>query len=368
MELYLRGKVWWVSEGSRGRRVRMSTGCRDRKEAERKARLLLLPVLSQPDDAVRVATASALMEKARRDYAREASDGLLLAEVWELFPYRGAKGRPVKDSVVRNARVSWECFVGFCAARGVRAVHDVTPRLAKEFLGTLGQRRYAVDTFYVCRNMFARLGLPENPFREKPVPPRAEATHREPLTREQIAALLEKADFLAADRRRGVHHEADADELALLVRVMLYTGLRLGDAATLRPSQIDFQEGVVERTMAKVSRPVRFPVMPSLLEKLPRDGEFVFPSLSAKYRRDPHALTTRFRRLFQMAGIRGEPGQYCAHCLRTTFASICAERGIPIAVIQSWLGHSSQEVTRIYTRVEDMRAKRKALEMFPNLG
>ena len=59
--------------------------------------------------------------------------------------------------------------------------------------------------------------------------------------------------------------------------------------------------------------------------------------------------------------------QYCAHCLRTTFASICAENQIPLPVIQSWIGHSSPTVTRIYARIEDIRVKRLALEKFPEL-
>ncbi len=36
-------------------------------------------------------------------------------------------------------------------------------------------------------------------------------------------------------------------------------------------------------------------------------------------------------------------------------------------VIQSWLGHSSPTVTRIYARIEDIRVKRLALEKFPEL-
>jgi integrase len=346
----------------------MSTGCRDRSEAERKAKFLLLPVISQPDDVVRIATANALAEKARRDDAQARTENLRLDEVWDLFPYTGAKGREIKASMARNARVSWNCFVKYCKAHGLEMVRDVTAEEANRFLASLGRRRYAVDTFYVCRSIFGKMRVPDNPFRDKPLPPRGEATHREPLTEEQIRLLLETADGLAADRRKGVHHEPDAAEFALLVRLMLYTGLRLGDAATLMVSQIDFREGTLEKTMAKVSRPVRFPVMPSLLERLPREGRFVFPSLAAKYAKAPHCLSTRFRRLFRKAGITGEPGQYCAHCLRTTFASVCAERGVPLAVIQSWLGHTSQEVTRVYARVEDMRAKRRALEVFPDLG
>lgn len=191
----------------------------------------------------------------------------------------------------------------------------------------------------------------------------ATPTHREPLTREQISALLGEADRLAGQKNSA----ADAPEFALFVRFMLYTGLRLSDAATARVAQVDFKEGTLERIMAKTSRAVKFPIHPFLLPRLPRDGVFLFPSI-AELTKHSGTLTRRFSRLFGMANIKGRPGQYCAHALRTTFASICAERDIPLMVIQSWLGHTCPSVTRIYARIEDMRVKKAALAKFPTLG
>jgi len=52
------------------------------------------------------------------------------------------------------------------------------------------------------------------------------------------------------------------------VRFLLYTGLRLGDAATARTDQIDWQEKTLTRTMAKTSRPVTFPLHPDLFKPL----------------------------------------------------------------------------------------------------
>ena len=46
MRIFQRGGVWWVSHYGPSGLVRMSTGCRDRSEAERKAKFLLLPVIS----------------------------------------------------------------------------------------------------------------------------------------------------------------------------------------------------------------------------------------------------------------------------------------------------------------------------------
>ncbi|MFA6931872.1 MAG: tyrosine-type recombinase/integrase, partial [Lentisphaeria bacterium] len=120
----------------------------------------------------------------------------------------------------------------------------------------------------------------------------------------------------------------------------------------------------------KTQRYVKFPLHPAILPLLPRDGIYLFPSMNALYKESKikgQTLTRRVKRLFEKAKITGDSQQYCAHALRTTFASICAENNVQLPVIQSWLGHTSQEVTRIYARIEDMRAKKAALAKFPTL-
>lgn len=358
MKLYLRGEIWWVSHWDGQRQVRMSTGCRDKKEAEGKA-LLLAPVLTQSDDELRVATAAAIGAKLARDRKRKIAGLLRLDECWMRYPHGSARKR-LKESTLEGAKQAWGCFVEFCRERGVLCVEDVGKGLAAGFLDSR-RPRWRVVCYVYCRAMFERVALGENPFDGlRPEAPRA--MHREPLTREQVGALLGEADRLAGQGNSA----RDAKEFAVFVRFLLYTGLRLGDAATLKTAQVDFGEGCIERLMAKTGRSVKFPLHPALEPLLPRQGEYVFPSMADLYMRGS-ALTRRIKRLFGMAEISGEPQQYCAHALRTTFASICAEAGVPLAVIQSWLGHGSSTVTRIYARVEDMRAKKAAMEKFPAL-
>lgn len=239
-------------------------------------------------------------------------------------------------------------------------VEDVTPAIAKAFLAAR-KPRWRVVCYIYCKAMFKRIGLTNNPFDGlRPESPRP--THREPLTMEQIHDLLKVADRLSGQKNSA----PDAAEFATYIRFLLYTGLRLGDAATALVCQVDHDAGTIERMMAKTSRNVKFPLHPAILPLLPKDGIYLFPSMADLYNRG-HALTRRIKRLFDMAKISGLPAQYCAHCLRTTFASICAENLVPLPVIQSWLGHTSQEVTRIYARIEDMRAKKAALAKFPTL-
>ncbi|NMA48113.1 MAG: site-specific integrase [Lentisphaerae bacterium] len=320
----------------------------------------MAPLLGAGDDKKIDSIASTIKRSLADDRNNAGATGLLLTDCWDLHPHVNKSGRKLKQSSIDRAAQSWRVFVRFCANRGVTTVAEVTERVAADFLDTQTPRMRVLGYQY-CRAMFERIGS-QQPFTRKP--PAPTPTHREPLTHEQISALLARADSLAA----GKGACASAGEFATFTRFLLYTGLRMGDAATIRVAQVDYQAETIERTMAKTSRPVRFPLHPDIISRLPREGEYLFPAMAAQYLRDGHAITRRFARLFKSAGIVGEAHQYCAHALRTTFASICAEHDVPLAVIQSWLGHNCPSITRIYARIEDMRAKRAALAKFPTLG
>lgn len=359
MKLYQRGKTWHVTHWTGTEQIRMSTGCTDRAEAERKAMTLLSPVVTQSDDEIRVATAAAICDKLARQRKKTVAEQVRLSECWSKYPHSSLK-RDLKPSTIEEARKAWECFVSFCHARGIATIEAVKPEIAREFLESRLPRWRMVCYIY-CRVMFARIGMGSNPFAGLR-PAVSTPTHREPLTLEQIRSLLDEADRLAAQKKSG----SDAAEFASFIRFLLYTGLRLGDAATAMVSQVDHDAGTIERVMAKTGRAVKFPLHPAILPALPRDGAYLFPSMASLYSRGD-ALTRRIKRLFAMAEISGERHQYCAHALRTTFASICAENNVPLAVIQSWLGHGCPSITRIYARIEDMRQKRAAMERFPVL-
>jgi len=365
MSLYRRGNVWWVKKWDGKRQVRLSTGCTDYNEALQRASSLVVPaVMDREGDML-----SGLVEKARRlrREAREVRAGAVpLRDAWRRADYRGSRG-DAKEGTLRRAQEAWECFARDASAAGAETVGDLTRPMVEKILAA-HPPRFAQVMHQYARAVCVRLGAPPELWPPKPRRPPSETTHREPLTREQVAALLAEADAGAARPQS----KSDGAEFARLVRWMLYTGLRMGDCATLATADIDAEAMTVSRTMAKTSRRVEFPIHPALhadaREAVASGRAMLFPSLAAKYLHAPGVLTVRFRRLFSRAGIAGEPGQFCAHCLRTTFASICAEAGVPLAVIQSWLGHTSPMVTRIYARVEDMRLKRAALAKFPDLG
>lgn len=368
MKLYKRqgGSIWQASVmDGHGRRVRVSTGCTDYDEAMAKARSLLAPALLDRS-AEEIDALAAKARRLRKEAGEARSAQVPLREAWAKAEYRGTRG-DAKPRTLAHAKEAWDCFVKDALAAGAETVGDLTQKTISDIMAS-HPPRFAQVMHQYARAVCMRLGCPADLWPPKPRHAPSETTHREPLTREQIAMLLAEADA-GATRHQS---REDGAEFARLVRWMLYTGLRMGDCATLRTADIDAEAMTVSRTMAKTSRRVEFPLHPDLhgdVRTALADGrEMLFPSLSSKYMHSPGVLTTRFRRLFARAGITGEPGQFCAHALRTTFASICAEAGVPLAVIQSWLGHTSPMVTRIYARVEDMRAKREAMSKFPRLG
>lgn len=348
-----------------GKRIRISTGCTDYDEAVAKARRLLAPALL--DHSAEEVEALAAKARRLRKEAGEARAGQVpLSEAWRRAAYRGAHG-DAKPSTLRHAKEAYECFARDAEAAGARTVGDLTREMLAAIFAARPVRQAQIMHLY-SKAVCVRLGCPAEIWPPKPRRSRAETTHREPLTMGQVSALLAEAD-----RRAGLKPcKPDSAEFAQYVRWLLYTGLRMGDCATLRLADINTRTMTVSRRMAKTSRRVELPLHPALhpyvCQAVAEGREALFPMLAARYQHDPQALTRRFRRLFDAVEITGDPGQYCAHALRTTFASICAEAGVPLAVIQSWLGHTSPMVTRIYARVEDMRAKRAALAAFPDLG
>ena len=87
-------------------------------------------------------------------------------------------------------------------------------------------------------------------------------------------------------------------------------------------------------------------------------------------------LDDRLRRIFRRAGIamnvrmagRSRRSVVASfHSLRHTFVSFSANAGVPLAVVQSIVGHTSTAMTRHYYH-ENEEALRRAVESIPAIG
>ena len=151
--------------------------------------------------------------------------------------------------------------------------------------------------------------------------------------------------------------------------------------------KVDLKQGFIvssqRKTEAHNRTPLHIPIHPSLqgeLEAVPvekRKG-YVIPELAAQYLKRNSTVTAQFQALFKEHGLevyaQGAGGksekrtviQYGFHSLRHTFVSIMAEYGVPQAVVQAIVGHSTIAMTLRYTHIGD-KAVVQAMQAMPAL-
>ncbi|WP_421705075.1 tyrosine-type recombinase/integrase [Aliiroseovarius sp.] len=156
--------------------------------------------------------------------------------------------------------------------------------------------------------------------------------HRKYLDRE------ERLRFLAAvEKRHGPER--------LLCLLLIWSGARLSEVLALRPEHVSFTERmVVFRSLKKRGQIVHRHV------PLPLD---VIHELSK-----PHALPLPWARTQAWAAVKNimkeariQGPQACPRGLRHSFAIHAVTSGVPLHLIQRWLGHTRLETTAIYSQV-----------------
>jgi integrase/recombinase XerD len=138
-------------------------------------------------------------------------------------------------------------------------------------------------------------------------------------------------------------------------RVLLHSGLRIIDAAKLRPERIE--DGKLFLYQRKTGVPVRCPLPPDLLTdlvKLHLAGGYFFVTGSE----DPRTVTKYYREKLLKVAIKtglvekkkkGDPRQKYAvhpHRFRDTFAVRLMERGVSIETVSILLGNTDIKTTQ----------------------
>ncbi len=176
-----------------------------------------------------------------------------------------------------------------------------------------------------------------------PPPPRA-------LSDEEVHRLLAVADV-------GGTEAARRD--AVMVRLLLNTGLRLSSALGLRLDDVDLERGEIRVRTAKNDAPVTLPLSRAAARGLRawlrgRPPGYLFPG-------DKGPLTRRQagRRIDAVAQRAGLGGRATAHALRHTFATQLLRRtGGNLLLVQQALAHRSILSTTIYARLEPLDLRR----------
>ena len=137
--------------------------------------------------------------------------------------------------------------------------------------------------------------------------------------------------------------------------LLLDTGIRLGEALRLKVHDIDFAQGkhgIIQIWVSKNNYPRSVPLTKRVKEYLQERIERL--TLSPDDPLFNHHTKSWFRTTW--GRLRGGLGyddddQFVPHILRHTCASRLVQKGIPIAMVQKWMGHLSIQSTMRYSHL-----------------
>ena len=158
--------------------------------------------------------------------------------------------------------------------------------------------------------------------------------------------------YLAAEEVRRVIEQAKSPRDRLLMELLWQTGVRISECLALTPGHVDFNGSVLKAPTLKRRKPMMrpIPLKPGLL------GELARHIASRKIGEEEPIFSIKRTRAFQIiqraclaAGI--ERSRSHPHSLRHSFAIACVLQGVPVPVLNAWLGHAGLESTLIYSKV-----------------
>jgi integrase len=327
-----------------------------------KARLCPHPLWSKgdpvpkrpPSEAVQQARKWEDLEAAvRRGVDVPSSRPMPLAAFLEDYLTHAAAGQ-VPGSMRLLRRVV-RVFGEWCKARGVEAVPGVTAELCRSYLAeragqvahaTIKTERAALSPAW--SRAFQDGKVTANPWLRAPVPGKPREDRPKYWTPSEI-------DRLAA---------ACKPWLGDVVIVGAYTGLRITSLLGLTWADVDLAAGTirVRAGESKSGRAYEATMLGPAREVLTRrkaraeGSPLVFPGIQRGKRMHRDLVYKRIARTAARAGIPLH-GRWC-HCLRHSFATMCINKGIPLAIVSRWLGHSSIATTQIYFHNDTSESRR----------
>ena len=205
--------------------------------------------------------------------------------------------------------------------------------LRKELQTLRGFFRFLVDQGSVDLNTAKRLR-----------PPKESRRPTLPFSQGDIDKLVDAAASLEDDNPHVRHINRNRAEAILLV--MLYSGLRISDVATLQRQRVNLSDGRLRLRMAKTGEPVYVRLGSPAVEALaalPVEGPFFFWSGTSAPATAIGNMRRTVARICEASGVSGHP-----HRFRDTFAVRMLEKGVAIDQVSILLGHTSVRTTEKY--------------------
>ena len=167
--------------------------------------------------------------------------------------------------------------------------------------------------------------------------------------------------------------------------IAIATALREGDICTLKWKEVNLSSSVIIKQMRKTGNVVEIPMMPplkaylqELKERIPENdeyAEYVLPEHARMYLTNSSGISYRIKQFLEnKCGITTTKipenrsravSVKDLHSCRHTFCYYAGLYGIPLTIVQSIVGHMTQEMTKHYSAHASIEAKREKMKQLP---
>lgn len=256
---------------------------------------------------------------------------------------------------------------------GIEHTGDISPIDISNFrqaLSDTGIKSNTVKSYMVSVHAFGewaiRMKLTGENFVQVEEIPKQEKIEYDLLSLDEIKQTLNSTAL-----PKGMTRELFVRNRAIVV-LFLQAGLRNTELRSLRPCDLDFENGTIKVVFGKgqKTRVIAFPTLAreavkdylnsDIRPKHLTDKDWLFGSDCDKnghstygkewHRLSSYALLLMIRRYIERC--TGKKNGVKVHALRHAYASVVAEIGVPIRTVQLSLGHSNVATTeRVYTKI-----------------
>ena len=242
----------------------------------------------------------------------------------------------------KAAIINGQAAVNFFGER--THIADITPERIREYMGHLeskGNSNGTINRKLSALSMVIKTAEEYGHIEQRPVIRRK----KEYKGRERFVTLEEENEMLRLLEAWGLYDFRDA------IITLIDTGFRCGELLGLLKVDVNFsagKNGIITLWRTKTDKPRSVPITQRVKELMQRridtaSKDQLFPYQQAWIRHN-------WDRMKQHMGLEDD-AQFVPHILRHTCASRLVQNGIPLPMVQAWMGHSSMQSTIRYSHL-----------------
>ncbi len=307
---------------------------------------------------------------------------LPLSEGWAKYEIHPERATPHTVSEQLAYKTTYDEFVEYVSASGkhtvITSIAELSNDVAHEYAAYMRTISQAVDThnrkIKRLRKIFDCLKdyySGDNPFKSKAL---LRSTREEQDTIVRRQAFTKEQEQQLRDVLSDAQYKVmNKPEIRVIYYLGMFTGQRLKDCVLLQWQNVDMDHKRIYVKQFKTGKEVTIPMAEELFQVLTealewREDQYVCPKSAARYNKQNregknvgnNLVNIDVLRVIRWIGLEPSisvPGRnkkmtvYGFHSLRHSFASFCAEAGVPKAVLLSILGTDSDIADKYYTHV-----------------